>query len=153
MLRFAHKVEKEAVGPSPDYSPPMVATLVRGKSHRRYQQLTEWEAPPGAEEHKFLRHTVVCPSLSPGLLLRSLGDSLVIHDPRSLDCHSLNRSAEAILRLADGTRNIASIARDYRVRFALDADTARNDVLVTLEDLLDRKILITPKRAPANATS
>ena len=95
---------------------------------------------------KFLRHTEVCPSVRPGLLLRSQGDSLTIHDPESLDCHSLNRSAAEILQLADGTRNIASIAHEYRGRFQLDDETARNDVLVTLEDLLDKKVLITRHR-------
>lgn len=148
MLRFAQKAETNVASPSPDYAPPVVVTLVRGKSHRRYQQLMEWEPPPGAEDHKFLRHSVVYPYLRPGLLVRSLGDSTAIHDPGSLDCHSLNRSAAEILQLADGTRKVALIARDYRRRFQLDAETARNDVLVTLEDLLDKKVLITRQREP-----
>ena len=146
MLRFAHKAKQQAAAPSPDYTPPLVATLVRGRGHRLHQQLTEWEAPPGADDHKFLRHTVVCPSVRPGLLVRSLSDSVVIHDPGSLDSHSLNRTAAEIIRLADGTRNLASIARDYTRRFGVDADTAWNDVLATLEDLLDRKLLLTRSR-------
>jgi hypothetical protein len=146
MLRFAHKTKNRAAAPSPDYAPPMVVTLVRGRSHRVYQQLTEWEPPPGADDHKFLRHTVVCPSVRRGLITRSLSDSVVIHDPNSLDCHSLNRTAAEIVRLADGTRNLASIARDYTRRFGVDADTAWNDVLLTLEDLLDRKLIVTRSR-------
>ena len=151
MLKFAKKTEKNLASPSLDYAPPIVVTLVRGKSHRQYQQLSEWEAPPGVEDHKFLRHTVVCPSVRPGLLLRSLGDSTSIQDPDCLDCHSLNRSAAEILQLADGTRDIASIAHEYGGRFQLDAETARNDVLVTLEELLDKKVLVTRHRGAAAA--
>jgi hypothetical protein len=146
MLRFAHKTENRAAVPGPEYTPPLVVTLVRGRSHRLYQQLAEWEPPPGADDHKFLRHTVVCPSVRPDLLIRNLSDSVVIHDPGSLESHSLNRTAAEIIRLADGTRNLASIAREYTTRFGVDADTAWNDVLVTLEDFLDRKLLVTRSR-------
>jgi hypothetical protein len=54
----------------------------------------------------------------------------------------LNRPAAEILRLSNGTRNLAAITRDYMFRFHLDAGTARADVFLTLEDLIEKRILI-----------
>lgn len=46
-----------------------------------------------------------------GLLLRELPDELVVYDTAENRAHCLNRTAAAVFRLADGTRDVDDLAR------------------------------------------
>jgi hypothetical protein len=121
---------------------PIVATLSGRKNRRVFASLAAWESPPGWEELSYFRNRPTFPSLRPGLLVRELGDDLVIHDPATDDIHSLNRPAAAILLLANGARTFSEIASLYGERFELPADTAASEVEETVMDLIDKKVLV-----------
>jgi hypothetical protein len=125
-----------------DYSPPAVATLVAARNIRLYERMqafqpsSGWGAPPAISEVN------TYPSLRPGLLLRELGDSLAIHDPLTLDTHSLNEAAASILLLCNGIRNLSEIAAEYSGRYNLPRGSARSDTMRIIGELLDKKVLI-----------
>jgi len=131
---------------SPPYSPPAVATLVAGRNRRFYQTLQEWCPPPGWENAPSILDFPVYPVMRPGLLMRELGDSLAIQDPITLDTHSLNETAVALLLLCDGLRSIQEICAEYIARFALDCRTAMADVRRVVGDLVEKKVLLAPRR-------
>src|SRR3954471_22745780 len=63
----------------------------------------------------------VNPSRVESLEVNETEDGLVVYDPASGMVHHLNASAAVIFDLADGTRDVAAIARVLGEAFALEA--------------------------------
>jgi len=74
-----------------------------------------------------------------GLLVRDLGDEVVVYELESHRGHCLNRTAALVWRACDGRRTVAAIA----AQLGRDADVPADEDLVrfTLRKLLDARLL------------
>lgn len=125
-----------------EYSPPAVATLVVGRRRWFYERLETWSPPEGWEEGPSILDFPVYPSRRPGLAFRELGDSLVIHDPMTLDTHSLNETAGALFELCDGTRDFREVSEAYARRYGLEPAKAEADARRLLREFFEKKLLL-----------
>ncbi|MGQ9592027.1 MAG: PqqD family protein [Planctomycetota bacterium] len=125
-----------------EYSPPAVATLVVGRRRWFYERLETWSPPEGWEEGPSILDFPVYPSRRPGLTFRELGDSLVIHDPMTLDTHSLNETAGALFELCDGSRDFREVSEAYARRYGLEPAKAEADARRLLREFFEKKLLL-----------
>jgi hypothetical protein len=129
---------------------PEVMTLLHPRNRRARACRATWEPPPGWEEKPpktvdALAGEAIYPALRPGITFRKLAGSLVIHDHVTQDIHKLNRTATAILLLADGRRDLREVAEHHARRFGLDLWKAVEQVEAVLGDLIEKKVLV-PRR-------
>lgn len=125
-----------------DYSPPAVATLVTGRRRSFYQRLEAWQPPEGWERGPSLLELAGYPNRRPGLACRKLGEALVIHDPVTLDTHSLNETAAALYELCDGSRLFREIRDAYAERYELELSKASADAERLFEEFLEKKLVV-----------
>ncbi len=67
------------------------------------------------------------------LVLEQAGDELLVYDGRTGMAHQLNRTAAAVFRLSDGTRDARDLARDVAAEIGGPAD--EDLVLLALDEL------------------
>ena len=127
------------------YFPPAVATLVAKQNVPLYRRKEQWEAPPGWPEAPSILDLPICPGWRPGIRVRGLGSCLAVHDPSTLDTHSLNETAVPIFLLSTGTRTTSDICDEYARIFELDAAEAKADVRRVLSELFEKNVLV-PRR-------
>ena len=124
-----------------DYEAPAVASIITARNRWFYQMLEEWRTPDGWDGD-FLMDLEIYPSLRPGLVLRELRGALVIHDPITMDMHSLNETAALLLCLSNGLRAVHEICSEYERKLSLSHADAVADVLRILGELFEKKVLL-----------
>lgn len=140
------------------YAPPAVATLVAPRNVAAYRRMEEWSAPPGWRDPPSILDFPIRPAHRPGLRFRTLGRTLSVHDPETLDTHGLNETAAPIFLLCDGLRSVREICAAYARIFELDGEAAAADVRRILSELFEKKILVArraegaPKPRPTHSS-
>jgi hypothetical protein len=134
--------KQQVEGPRKEYAPPFIATLVSARSRRIYRWEEEWLTPPGWSPTESLLDQTLYLSIRPGLMLRELGDSLVIHEPLSVDRHCLNDTAAFLFFHSCGIHTPLETALAYAREYGLRPRQARADARRILAELLEKKILV-----------
>ena len=75
------------------------------------------------------------------LVSRKVDNELLIVDQRNNKIHRLNASAEFILSLCDGQFSVEEIVNKSFENFDADEEQIRNDVNITLENLLELDLI------------
>jgi len=91
---------------------------------------------------------LVKPRACSGVVVRPVGDEVVVYDPDTFTAHCLNRTAAIVLRTADGERSVTAIARVLALEVGTQPD---EDVVWATLELLAAAKLIEPN--PARPTS
>ena len=128
------------LGASSDYVSPAVATSHGRRNRGAQESVAGWSTPPGWKDSALLDLPVTM-ALRAGLILREMGDSLVIHDPVTLDTHSLNATAAVLLLLCNGQRTGREVCAAFAGKFHLHPSAVRSEVALTLTDLVDKKVI------------
>ena len=72
---------------------------------------------------------------------RDLGDELLIFDADGDQLHVLNETAREIFLLCDGARTETEIVESICRTYEVDAETARTDLLQTVDQLIQLGVL------------
>lgn len=91
------------------------------------------------------------PSVASALLDRDLGDEYLLYDRESGQIHILNPTARTILKLCDGTRSVAQVARGVAEHYSIDLERATADVEELLDELGEKGIVRLRGRAERSA--
>ncbi len=72
---------------------------------------------------------------------RDLGDEYIFYDSSGEKLHILNGTAREIYLLCDGSRTLSEVADSMKEMYEVDEETARSDVLDTVQQLIDLELL------------
>ena len=73
--------------------------------------------------------------------VRQIEDTVFVMNPDTSELHSFNEVGRRIRELADGSRTVAAIADAIGEEFEVDAQTAQNDALEFLGELLSKDLI------------
>ena len=73
--------------------------------------------------------------------VRQIEDTVFVMNPDTSELHSFNEVGRRIWELADGSRTVAAIADAIGEEFEVDAQTAQNDALEFLGELLSKDLI------------
>lgn len=81
------------------------------------------------------------PRQSSEVAVRTIGGECFVVEPGTSTIHSFNAVGAMIWQHLDGLHTVASVVEHVTAEFDVDIDTARDDVLGFLEELLQKQLL------------
>lgn len=79
---------------------------------------------------------------NPGCTIREIGEGLVILVPEVTTTHSLEDLGVFIWNRIDGERRLDTVLGDILDEYDVDEETARTDLLVFIDELVEAKLLV-----------
>lgn len=79
---------------------------------------------------------------NPGCTVREIGEGLVILVPEVTTTHSLEDLGVFIWNRIDGERALHAVLDDILAEYDVDEETARADLLVFVDELVEAKLLL-----------
>jgi len=83
----------------------------------------------------------MAPKIRPDVTVQQVGDEALVLSLASEQIHQLNATAAWILAQCTGEIPVEAITRDFAECFSLDTQTAAKDVVGTLEQLQQLKVI------------
>ena len=80
---------------------------------------------------------------NPRLILKNLGDEVILYDPDQKAVHVLNATAQVVWELCDGEHKLEDIEHALRSRYSVPADRdVKADIIQTLNMFISKHIVI-----------
>ena len=73
--------------------------------------------------------------------VRQIEDTVFVMNPDTSELHSFNEVGRRIWELTDGSRTVAAIFEAIAEEFEVDAQTAQDDALEFLDELLSKDLI------------
>ncbi len=73
--------------------------------------------------------------------VRQIEDTVFVMNPDTSELHSFNEVGRRIWELTDGSRTVAAISEAIAEEFEVDAQTAQDDALEFLDELLSKDLI------------